>query len=45
MLKLHSSDLPTGTYFLSVIGLGDGAKPLTRERFGVEVVHRGRAAE
>jgi len=45
MLKLHSSDLPTGTYFLSVIGLGDGAKPLTRERFGVEVVHRGQAAE
>ena len=45
ILKLHSSDLPTGTYFLSVIGLGDGAKPLTRERFGLEVVHREHAAE
>jgi len=42
-LKLHSSDLPTGTYFLSVIGLADGAKPMTRERFGLEVVHLGEA--
>jgi len=43
ILKLSSSNLPTGTYFLSVIGLGDGAKPMTRERFGLEVVHRGEA--
>jgi hypothetical protein len=42
---LRSSDLPTGTYFLSVIGLGDGAKTLTQERFGLEVLHRGPAAE
>ncbi len=45
ILKLHSSDLPTGTYVLSVMGLGNGAKSLTRERFGLEVVHRGEAAE
>jgi hypothetical protein len=45
ILNLHSADLPTGTYFLSVIGLDDEAKPLTRERFGLEVVHRGQAAE
>jgi hypothetical protein len=45
ILKLHSSDLPSGSYILSVIGLGDGAKPLTRERFGLEVVHRSLAAE
>ena len=45
ILKLHSSDLPSGTYFLSVIGLGDGAKPLTQERFGLEVVHRNQAPE
>jgi hypothetical protein len=45
ILKLHSSDLPTGTYILYVMGLGDGAKSLTRERFGLEVVHRGEAAE
>ena len=45
ILKLRSSDLPTGTYFLSVIGLGNEAKPLTRERLGLEVVHLDRAAE
>lgn len=45
ILKLHSSDLATGTYFLSVIGLGDGANPLTQERFGLEVVHRDQAAD
>jgi hypothetical protein len=45
ILKLHSSDLPSGTYVLSVIGCGDGAKPLTRERFGLEIVHRSEGAE
>ena len=43
ILELHSSDVPTGTYFLSVIGLGDGAKSLTEQRFGLEVAHREQA--
>ena len=43
ILELHSSDVPTGTYFLSVIGLGDGAKSLTEQRLGLEVAHREQA--